>query len=59
MFSFEISEILFDTFVFDDFLSTDLFFSINYVVIQQDFRPNALAFHYAYLVPYFSESPRG
>ena len=44
MFSFENSEILFDTFVLDDFLLIDLYFSTNYLMIQQDFRSNALAF---------------
>ena len=33
MFSFENSEILFDTFVLDDFLLIDLYFSTNYLMI--------------------------
>ena len=58
MFSFLNSEIFFDTFVSDDFLLIDLFFPTNYLVIQRDFRSNALAFHYHILFPSF-ESPRG
>ena len=54
MFSFENSEIFFDTFVLDDFLLIDLFFPTNYLVIQQDFRSNALAFHFHRLFPTFS-----
>ena len=33
MFSFENSEIFFDTFILDDFLSTDLYFSTNCLAI--------------------------
>ena len=33
MFSFENSEIFFDTFILDDFLSTDLYFSTNCLTI--------------------------
>ena len=54
MFSFENSEIFFDTFVLDYFLLIDLFFPTNYLVIQQDFRSNALAFHFHRLFPTFS-----
>ena len=58
MFSFENSEIFFDTFVLDYFLLIikiiDLFFPTNYLVIQQDFRSNALAFHFHSLFPTFS-----
>ena len=33
MFSFENSEIFFDAFILDDFLSTDLYFSTNCLAI--------------------------